>query len=131
MRQRQVIVSLWLLAGWMTFLGWQGTASAKRCNRSLCYEWDARKKRCVFRCKTGKEVCIRSQCYPIKQCKWSRCEQFSTKTGRCESRCSASQLCDKGRCVRSCPNKGCYDAKTLRCLLRCPAGRRCIAGRCS
>ncbi|MCB9639605.1 MAG: hypothetical protein H6727_11995 [Myxococcales bacterium] len=120
-----IVVATWLWGFGSTQKAWAG-----RCNRNLCYKWDARKKRCVFRCRPGKDMCFRGRCVQIKRCRWALCERFNPAKRRCESRCRGSLLCHKGRCMKQCPRTHCYNTKTKRCVQRCPSGTRCLRGKC-
>ncbi|TNE47969.1 MAG: hypothetical protein EP343_18005 [Deltaproteobacteria bacterium] len=95
-----------------------------------CYRWDKRKRRCLFRCKVGKELCYRGRCIRVKRCSWAHCKRLNLRTNRCVSKCRKGRLCDRGVCRKRCPAKRCYNPKKKRCVKRCPKGKRCIRRVC-
>lgn len=131
------IHSRWLR--WMVFcsvlcgvlFGWTARLVWAKCNQTLCYVWDARKKRCMFRCKAGREMCFRGKCVQIKRCRSLRCERFDPSKGRCVVQCRQGWLCHQGRCMRRCPRTLCYQEAKKRCVKRCPSQTRCLRGKCT
>lgn len=136
---KNVIVKGWLLVIALSFALCCNTTSpaiaAKKKKKrkrkcAPCYRWSKKKRRCVFRCKVGKELCYRGRCIRIKRCSWTRCQRFDLRTNRCVNKCRKKQICYRGSCRKHCPSKLCYDSRKKRCVKRCPKGKRCVRRVC-